>query len=283
MVAPALDTRLYVGAVTYVHNDLGQRSRGDVVEVTLTRAANVRLLDSSNWQKYKNGKDHRYHGGYSKESPARIVVPSSGRWHVVVDMQGLKGTTHATIKVINAASLRPLPPLRQPSIRRQQGPTAKQQIAEIVDNAFEQAPALEADYDLFLSHASEDKDAVARPLAQALRDRGISVWFDEFTMRIGDSLRQRIDGGIAKAKFGLVILSEAFFAKGWTQYELDGLVAMSVSTKQTLLPIWHEITAEAVADHSPSLAGRFALSTSKHTVEELADEIADVIKERREQ
>lgn len=269
--------------MTYVYKDLGQRSRGDVVEVALTRAANVRLLDSSNLQKYKNGRDHRYCGGYSKQSPARIVVPSSGRWHVVVDMQGLKGTTRATIKVINAASLRPLPPLRQPSIRMQQAPTTTQRIAEIVDNAFEQAPAVEADYDLFLSHASEDKAAVARPLAQALRDRGISVWFDEFTMRIGDSLRGRINSGIAQARFGLVVLSEAFFAKGWTQYELDGLVAISISAKQTLLPIWHEITAEAVTTQSPSLAGRFALSTSEYSVEELAEQIAAVIMERREQ
>lgn len=158
----------------------------------------------------------------------------------------------------------------------------RQQIARIVENAFEAARVTEVDYDLFLSHASEDKDAVARPLAQALRDRGVSVWFDEFTMPIGDSLRERIDLGISKARFGLVILSKAFFTKGWTKYELDGLVTMSVSGKQTVLPIWHEITKDEVEALSPSLAGRFALSTELFSIEEIADEIADVIKEKRE-
>jgi hypothetical protein len=56
------------------------------------------------------------------------------------------------------------------------------------------------DYDLFLSHASEDKEAIARPLYSALSAKGISVWFDEAVLEIGDSLRRKIDEGLAKCR-----------------------------------------------------------------------------------
>ncbi len=93
----------------YVHTDLGQCHRGDLVEVTLTRAANVRLLDSSNFNKYRRGQQHRYFGGLAKQSPVRLAVPRTGHWHVAVDMQGLRGTSRASVRKIPAESLRPLP------------------------------------------------------------------------------------------------------------------------------------------------------------------------------
>jgi hypothetical protein len=78
------------------------------------------------------------------------------------------------------------------------------------------------DWDAFISHASEDKDEIVRPLARELQQRGLRVWYDEFELRIGQSLRRKIDEGIARSAFGVVVLSNAFFAKNWTQYELDG-------------------------------------------------------------
>ena len=79
------------------------------------------------------------------------------------------------------------------------------------------------EWDVFISHAHEDKDDIVRPLAHALRQHDLRVWFDEFELRIGDSLRRKIDQGIARSAFGVVVLSTAFFAKNWAQYELDGL------------------------------------------------------------
>ena len=78
-----------------------------------------------------------------------------------------------------------------------------------------------------------------RPLARALSDGGLSVWYDEFKLRIGDSLRRKIGTGIAKSRFGVVVLSRSFCDKGWTNYELDGLVTHAVSGEQVLLLIWH--------------------------------------------
>src|SRR5258707_466953 len=96
--------------------------------------------------------------------------------------------------------------------------------------------------DVFISHASEDKAEIARPLALLLRQRGYIVWYDEFSLRLGDSLRRSIDQGLSRCRFGLVILSPAFLAKEWPQYELDGLNARQVGTKsKVILPIWHRL------------------------------------------
>ena len=81
-------------------------------------------------------------------------------------------------------------------------------------------------------HASEIKIFV--PLANALMEHGLNVWYDEMTLRIGDSLRQKIDKGLANSRVGLVVLSPSFIKKGWTNYELDGIVTRTVSGEQVL-------------------------------------------------
>jgi hypothetical protein len=113
----------------------------------------------------------------------------------------------------------------------------------------------------------------------ALQGAGLSVWYDEFELRIGDSLRRKIDKGLASSRFGVVVLSQAFFGRGWPEYELDGLVTRAVSGEQVLLPIWHNVSKREVMNYSPSLADRLARSTGTHTVEEIAAEIVDVIRQ----
>ena len=137
------------------------------------------------------------------------------------------------------------------------------------------------EYDVFISHASEDKEEVARPLAEALRKNGLSVWYDEFELKIGDSLRRQIDKGIANSNFGIIVISRDVISKGWTNYELDGLITKAVNGEQTMLPIWHNVTKREVINYSPSLADKLARSTTDFTVEEIADEIADLINERK--
>lgn len=79
----------------HLYRDLGHRSKGDIVEVTLDRGANVRLMDTSNYNAYRNGRQHRFHGGLATTSPFRLPIPSTGRWHVAINMQGLRGGTPA--------------------------------------------------------------------------------------------------------------------------------------------------------------------------------------------
>lgn len=133
------------------------------------------------------------------------------------------------------------------------------------------------EWDLFISHASEDKQLVARPLAQVLSSHGLKIWFDESTLKLGDSLRQKIDEGLAKSKFGIVILSKSFFSKHWPQQELNGLVAREVQGRKVILPVWHELTQTEVAAFSPMLADKLAVSTAPG-IEEVARQILEVIK-----
>jgi hypothetical protein len=87
----------------FIHTDLGFRQAGDIVEVTLTSGANVRLMDSINFSAYRSGRQHRFVGGLARQSPVRLQIPNSGTWHVAVDMQGLRGTTNASVRVISGS------------------------------------------------------------------------------------------------------------------------------------------------------------------------------------
>ena len=254
----------------YTVYNLGNLEKGNIVEVTLKgNAANVLLLNSSNYNNYKNGRRYKYYGGYVKSSPYRIVVPSNGRWFVVINLGGYGGQVRSAVRVLPGA----MPPAK----RYNTSELSSLFLGNKLDNDDEK------EYDVFISHASEDKEEVVRPLANALKDRKLNVWYDEFELKIGDSLRQKIDKGVAKSKFGIIILSKNFIKKGWTNYELDGLITRSISNQQILLPIWHNRTKQEVIDYSPSIADKVARSTSVNTIEEIADEIAEIIQGKEDE
>jgi hypothetical protein len=117
-------------------------------------------------------------------------------------------------------------------------------------------------YDVFISHASEDKATFARPLAERLTSLGLKVWLDEFELTIGDSLRRSIDRGLESSRFGVVILSHDFFRKEWPNKELDGLVAREDGKSKVILPVWHGVTREDVGKFSPTLADKLAANSA---------------------
>jgi hypothetical protein len=251
----------------FVQHDLGQQSRGATVVVRLGgNAANVRLMDGANFRNYRAGRRHRYLGGLVTRSPFRMVIPRAGHWYVTVDLAGLRGQVKSSVQIEP-------PPLPAATISPMTSPLSQIQHDPVPAGSDEPTQV----WDVFISHASEDKDSVARPLAEELRARGISVWLDELELKIGDSLRRKIDSGLRGSRFGVVILSPSFFSKGWTQYELDGLITRSVAGGQSVLPLWHDITKAEVVAYSPSLADRIARSTAQYTIEEIAQEIADVV------
>lgn len=116
-------------------------------------------------------------------------------------------------------------------------------------------------WDIFFCHASEDKETVARPLANELAGLGLRVWLDESELKLGDGLRTKIDQGLASSRFGVVILSPEFFKKDWTRAELDGLVAREVDGQKVVLPVWHKVTHRDITALSPILSGRLGIST----------------------
>jgi hypothetical protein len=133
------------------------------------------------------------------------------------------------------------------------------------------------DYDVFISHASEDKADFVDGLFQELDSRGVKVWYDAMSIKWGDSLRSKIDEGLRKSRFGIVILSNDYIRKGWTQYELDGLFEREMTGGKTILPIWHKITKDEVQNFSPPLAGRKALNTAMLSTEEIAIELINLL------
>ena len=118
------------------------------------------------------------------------------------------------------------------------------------------------EYDVFLCHASEDKDSFVRPLAQALCSKGLHVWYDEFSLKLGDRLRESIERGLKKSRYGVIVLSKDFFRKKWPREELNGLFSLE-SGGNKILPVWHEVNEEEVKEYSPILANRIATKTSE--------------------
>ena len=133
-------------------------------------------------------------------------------------------------------------------------------------------------YDFFICHASEDKEDFVRELAGVLRASGATVWYDEFTLRIGSRLRREIDRGLVNSKFGIVIVSEHFFAKEWPQRELDGLISLDAQDQSRILPIWYKVTKDEVARRSPTLADIVALNAGVQSIDSIAEELLELLK-----
>ncbi len=262
MPIPAKET------VEHLYKDLGSLQKGATVIVTLRNQANVQLMTRTEYSNYKAGRRFRYYGGRVTRSPFPIVVPANGHWVLAIDLGGYAGRIQASVTV--------QPPPRG-FLPEAQTPSALSDVA-VREPQEPLGDALGGQtWDVFISHASEDKAIVARPLRDALVSLGVSVWLDEAEMRVGHSLRRKIDEGIRSSRFGVVVLTESFFGKGWTNHELDGLVTRTVAGEQSLLPIWHNLTAADVRRYSPSLADKVALSTTDYTIEEIAGQIADVV------
>jgi len=149
-------------------------------------------------------------------------------------------------------------------------------IIHQIHTATEEIQDVDKDYDFFISHATEDKESLVRPLAELLIKNGYNVWYDEFQLQIGDSLRKKIDEGLKFSKYGIAILSRDFFRKNWTEYELNGLVAREMNGVKVILPIWHNVTRDEVLSFSPTLADKVALNTAIYSIEEIANELGNL-------
>lgn len=131
---------------------------------------------------------------------------------------------------------------------------------------------MEKQWDVFISHAFEDKKDFVEPLAESLRKLGARVWYDKFSLSVGDGLRKSIDEGLINSSFGVVVLSPNFLSKSWTNYELDGLLQKEFDgNKPSVLPIWHKISRQDLMKYSPSLVNKFALLSNDKTPDEIAE------------
>jgi hypothetical protein len=128
-------------------------------------------------------------------------------------------------------------------------------------------------WDVFISHAFEDKESFVRPLAVSLNQLGAEVWFDEFSLRLGDSLSRSIDQGLGNSRFGIVVISPNFIGKAWPERELSGLVSREIDQGRVIIPVWHGVTRKQVLDFSPTLADRLAVRTQNRTPQDIAIQV----------
>lgn len=148
--------------------------------------------------------------------------------------------------------------------------TVDRDVAQSVQkDAFEERLKGE-EFDVFISHASEDKVTLARPLAEAMRKLGHAVWLDEHLLEVGDVLRPALDAGLERSRYCLAILSPASLKKDWLRYELERWLQKSARAGQNLLLVWHGVDEHDVAAWFPELATRVALLTARDSVQELA-------------
>lgn len=137
------------------------------------------------------------------------------------------------------------------------------------------------EYDVFISHASEDKEPLVDELVKYLIKLGIRVWYDKTSITWGDTFRAKMDEGLSKARFGIVILSPDYIKddKYWTHAELNAFFQKESATgKKVLLPVWHHLSKNEVLKFSPFIASRNALSTTTKTIAEIAIEVAEIIR-----
>jgi hypothetical protein len=138
-------------------------------------------------------------------------------------------------------------------------------------------------YDLFVSHASEDKDSFVRPLCTTLRMLGLNVWYDEFSINYGDSIRESIDKGLAKSSNAVIVFSPSYIKKAYPNYELNGIITQEiVKGEKVLIPIWYNINREEMLNFSASLTDRLSLIVINNNIEEIAKSIFEIVNKRKQ-
>lgn len=136
-----------------------------------------------------------------------------------------------------------------------------------------------AQHDVMVSYAGEDYVELVQPLIQLLEASGLRVWVDKAEVKLGDSIYDRINRGLTTCRHAVVVLSPAFFAKGWTQGELAALAALQYSTsRKVILPIWHRLDHETVTKYAPLIAALRAVKSSDG-LEAVAAAIVDAVRE----
>jgi hypothetical protein len=133
-------------------------------------------------------------------------------------------------------------------------------------------------WDIFISHASEDKEPFVDPLARRLKQLAVRVWYDRFVLSPGDSLTESIAEGLAKSRCGLLVISKAFIGKRWTTYEVNGLVNRFVEEQTRLIPIWLGVSRKEVAAFNPTIANLLSIRGDPEKIEECTLDILRIVR-----
>ena len=132
-------------------------------------------------------------------------------------------------------------------------------------------------FDLFISHVWEDRDAVASPLAKALSERGLSIYGDEESVRVGYSIPGEINRRIRCSRSAVTVLSKAYIANRWACHELDQLVYLAMSTGRKIYPVCQKIAADELGGYELFFTTINCLDADEQSIETIADEICRAV------
>lgn len=154
----------------------------------------------------------------------------------------------------------------------------QQQLITTITMPQQNSVASDEEYDVFVSHAWEDKEDFVDEFVSELRKQGLKVWYDTDKLKWGDAMRDKIDQGLSKSRYGVVVLSPNYIAehKYWTKAELNGLFQVETINGKTILPIWHNLTKKQVTEYSPIIADRKAMTTASMMPAEMAAELKNL-------
>jgi len=114
-----------------------------------------------------------------------------------------------------------------------------------------------------------------------LEERNCPVWYAEFSLRVGDSLRESIERGLKETRKCILILTPNFLRnEGWGKREFNSVFTRELlEKKNVILPVWHEVTEQEVYDYSPSLADKYALKWSAEDKQDIADKLQQAVQD----
>lgn len=133
-----------------------------------------------------------------------------------------------------------------------------------------QAKAL-SEYDVFISHANKDKEGLIDELYKSLNQLGIKIFYDKESLEWGDNWKDRILNGTKKAEFAIIVISENFFDREWTERELsEFLNRQNRNGQKLILPIIHNITNEQLKSKYPNVADIQVIDSSDYNCDQIA-------------
>ena len=136
-------------------------------------------------------------------------------------------------------------------------------------------------YDIFISYSHHDKNDLVVPLVAALEKKGVSIWFDKFEIKMGDSITDKISEGLRESRFGLVVISPHYVKSTWARQELNAFFKKQITLNiKKVLPIWYQVSLEDMFDYFPLLADYRAVRIEDQTqIKGAVEEILEVVKE----
>lgn len=164
------------------------------------------------------------------------------------------------------------------------------------DDLFDNPPATQlaasmakstGEYDAFLCHASEDREALVAPFATAMVAAELKPWIDQKNLKWGDDLVARIQEGLSCSRFVIVFITKAFLAKRWPEKELNTALSMEIGGRTVVLPVLAGLTHDTLQSRYPIVSAKLYMEVSpydpgKEVAKSTLDELVGGLKNRLE-